>query len=164
MPNVDQAWAPAVNAAAPFAVKGSGQSYGSLSVSSATETSIGTAGVSVKALGTTTAGLLQDFTAVGDNRLRYDGSQTAVFEVQVHGSAIGTNAQVLELSIAKGGSNIESTAIQRKTGTGADVGAFSTGCIVELAEGEYVELFVANNTTNANLTIQKMVMTVVEVS
>ncbi len=164
MPNVQQGWDVAVNAALPAAVKGAGQSYGSMYISSVVETVISGIGTSVKALGTTTAGLLQDFTAVGNNRLRYDGSQTAVFKVDVAGSTVGSNTQELELSIAKGGANIEGSAIQRKTGAGVDVGAFSTSWIVELAEDEYVELFVANNTSTADMTVTKMVFLVTEVS
>ena len=158
---IDQSWAAAVNAAFPVAALGGSDSYGEMYLSTAVETVIAADTTPVKALGTTTVGDVNNFTAVGNNRLRYDGSKTAWFKVNCQLGATAGNSLLLTASIAVDGTNIPASTIVRKTGVGADVGAWAIGHIVQLAEGSYVELFVGNNTSNANLTVENMTMTVI---
>jgi hypothetical protein len=133
-------------------------------VSSAVETVISVQSTATKALGTTTALNLQDFDMSANNRLKYVAQATSHFVVTVALSmtAAGNN-QLTTLSVAKNGTNIASSEVQRFIGTGADLGAAAVATIVELAQDDYLELFVANETGTGNLTVELMNFIVSEV-
>ncbi|MGB5463396.1 MAG: hypothetical protein WBM92_08535, partial [Aureibaculum sp.] len=57
---------------------------------------------------------------------------------------------------AKNGAVLNSTRIQRKIGTGADIGAASISGTVELATGDYIELWLANDLASRNATIENL--------
>jgi len=110
-------------------------------------------------LGTTATENLFRFDTDGgtNNRLKYIGTKTRIFSVVISASITSsTNSQTLSLYIAKMGSVINSSRIQRKMGNGLDMGAASVSCTVELSTGQYVELWVANNESGKNATIESM--------
>ena len=55
------------------------------------------------------------------------------------------------------------TIIERKVGTGSDIGAAAVNGMFELAENDYLELWVANETTGGNITIEFMNFQIAEV-
>ena len=168
MPNVaiPQGWGSGVNSAiAAQPPSGAGHSHAGMYVSTAVETVIAGASTPAKALGTTTIGsVIQDFDMPANNRLRYLGHQTSHFWVTVALSMTSaSNIQVLSLTIAKGGTPDASTTIERKVGTGSDIGAAAINGMFELAEGDYLELWVANETTGGNITVEFMNFQIAEV-
>ena len=162
---IQQGWSAGVNAAFPVASLGGGHSHAGMYISSAVETVIAGASTPAKALGTTILGAVaQDFDMPANNRLRYIGSQTSHFWVTVALSMTSaSNIQVLSLTIAKNGTVDASTTIERKVGTGSDIGAAAVNGMFELAEDEYVELWVANETTGGNITVENMNFQIAEV-
>ena len=153
---IDQGWVAAVNAELPAGPAGTGHSHGSMYWSTAVETVISGADTPTKALGTTTVGAnLQDFSMPANNRLTYLGRQTTHFLVTAALSmtAAGNNKQI-GLYVAKNGTAIADSEIKRFVGTGSDIGAAAVVTLVELAQDEYVELFVANELDTVNLTIE----------
>lgn len=131
---------------------------GTIYISSKTITSIPAANTPVKALGTTTAANVFRFDTNGvSNRLRYVGTKTRIFNISASLSLTSTtNNQVLSIYFAKNGTVLNSTRIQRKIGTGADIGAASISGTVELATGDYIELWLANNLASRDATIENL--------
>jgi hypothetical protein len=142
--------------------------YAALYVSAAVESSIGVAGTFVKAAGTTT--LVTDPAAVNwsmpaNNRLRYDGTADRVVQVVCSISMQAAAANVdLSWRLAKNGTTIAATEITRKVSTGGDNGAAAVSGLVEVTNGDYVELWIANETSTANATVTKMYMSVMDVA
>jgi len=50
--------------------------------------------------------------------------------------------------------------MRRKIGTGSDLGVFSLTGMVELDTDDYIEVWVANATSNANVTAQYINLTI----
>lgn len=132
---------------------------GTIFMSTPLLTTIATANTPVKAAGTTAPENLFRFDTDGgtNNRLKYTGTKTRIFSVVISASITSsTNSQTLSLYIAKMGTAIPSSRIQRKMGNGLDMGAVSVSCTVELATGQYVELWIANNEASRDATIESM--------
>ena len=138
--------------------------HGGMYISTAIETSI--AGTStdgsnaVKALGTTTAfASLQDMDMPASNRLRYTGAANRLFTIQVAISTIAAaNSKVFGWYLAKNGTVITESLITRKQGTGADVGALALLWQIELAQNDYIEVFLEDQTDTTNATMNQMIM------
>ncbi len=158
-------WADAVNTASTGGFVGGGRSYGSLYVSTSAATVVAGASTPLKATGTTTAGACQDFTASATNRLTYNGTETATFQVTAAFSvtAADTN-QVFNFGLAKSGSYDATTEVTRKIVVASEEGAAALSVFVELASGAYVEFWVENETSGANCEVTKLLLTAVEVS
>lgn len=95
------------------------------------------------------------------NRLRYTGLKTQNFNVSAHiSSTAAANNRTYTWYIAKNGTIVTESAIQRKQGTGSDVGALGLSWNVELAENDYVEIWVENNTDTVDVTANFMTLSV----
>ena len=131
--------------------------YGSMYVSTAIETAVAAQNTPLKALGTTTAGdALHHFTHAA-NRLTYTGTPDQEFIVSAALSLTAAqNDQVLAFHIAKNGAVIAASEIQRKAAKGADVGAATVMVEIDLSTNDYIELWVENKSSDANLTIEFM--------
>jgi hypothetical protein len=138
--------------------------HGGMYISSAVETSIAASSTdgsnAVKALGTTTAfASLNDMDMPANNRLRYTGAANRLFTVQVAISTIAAaNSKVFGWYIAKNGTVIAESLISRKQGTGADVGALALHWQLELAQNDYIEVFLEDRTDTTNAPMSQMVM------
>ena len=137
-------------------------SYGSVFISSAAATTLA-AGVPAKVAGTTafssaiSSPNFDDDSGVS-NRLRYTGTVTRDFFVEICVSMTsGSNNQDLTFYLAKGGVIDAETKIFRKIGTGSDQGAMPLCGPVNLAQNEFVELWIENSQANA-VTVTAMVM------
>lgn len=133
-----------------------------LYVSSSAETTIGTAGTFVKAAGTTTlttAPAAKGWSMPTNNRLRYDGvaDRLAVVHCPLSLQAAGT-AVDLSIRLAKNGTTIADTEITLRVASASQDGAVSTVGLVEVSNGDYIELWVANETDTTNLTVTKMTL------
>lgn len=131
----------------------------------ATATVIGATGTFVKIAGTTTASSLnQKFSTATTQRATYTGAFTGNFRVVAFASMTSGNNQTLRMRIAVNGTTIaESNTLFKTTGSGE---ASAVGCQVigSLNPGDYVELFVANDTAATDITVSDLNFTITRLS
>jgi len=134
-------------------------SHGSLFRNVAADTVIGTPGTYVKALGTTTAGGLEDLTMPADNRLTFTGISPRHFHIvaTVSMTASGSN-KIVGLKIAKNGIVIDESVVRRAITTGADIGAIALQADILMDTDDYVELWVTNESTATNVRLDEFNM------
>jgi len=117
----------------------------------------------VKANGTTAAIHEKNFTHT-NGRLTYDGEITKVFQATAAISAKSSVGNVvLRMMFAKNGVAVSVSEQTRKIGTANDVGAAAIVCTSDCSKDDYVEVFVALVSGNANITFDRMNMVVSEV-
>jgi len=140
--------------------------YGSLSMEgNSTATTISTQSVPVKAAGTTTAELLQDFTHTS-NKLTYTGTDTAKFLVNVSISIQAgiNNDESLAVLVYKNGVQEFAEIVDTCKKLSDDKpGQPSNTAIVSLAENDYIEIWVANNKSTENVTVKHMNVTITSI-
>jgi len=129
-------------------------SYGAMHITSTAATTT-VANTPVKAAGTTTGGLLDGFTHIASNRLRYDRTTTRVFGISIYLSMSSSGATQSKIFIYKNGILVPGTTIRRKISTGGDIGALPTGGVVSLATNDYIELWVETDDGD-DLTVEEM--------
>ena len=117
--------------------------FGSLYWATAAATTLG-ATTPAKAAGTTAAMQNNNFTASTSNRLTYTGTTTLYFKVDCTASmqTAGSGSSLVSLWLYKNGSAITGAEIQRAVATTADIGAGAVSAIIQMAENDYVELWV----------------------
>jgi hypothetical protein len=144
------------------------QPIGELWFSTAVETVVGSGTVFVKALGTTTLETdpaAIEFTMPASNRLTYTGTDTRTMWVSCTFSAIGAGTnQLLAFALAQDGTVAAKTMVQRQVGTGSDEGAGSVHGLFTMATNSYLELWVTNQTSAQNVTINHGDMSIVSIS
>ena len=118
----------------------------------ATVTVVSSSGVPYKLAGATSAGALNMFVMSGDNRLQYTGSTTGFsFSVSVNLSAVAASSnQLFQVEIQKNGTIQTNTIMQTQFGSVDQ--AIGLSGIVAMNPGDYVEVWVQNNTSNKNFT------------
>ena len=136
--------------------------YGEFYVSTVLATTIGTLGTFVKVAGTTTAGVLSNFTHPSSNRLTYTGTATRKFLITTALSFHGTNTNDYKFAFYKNGSSIltSSTISTTATGTGS-LAHVSCQCVVELETTNFIEVFVTNADAANSATVDFMNVTAV---
>lgn len=132
--------------------------YGIVSIGSPSETAIATLNVPVKVAGTTNFGLShRTSNGAADNRIQYDGKNTIVRRVEAHVSLVSATAtKTFSIYIAKNGVVIAESQIKVTLNGPAVFMSSSCGCITSLATGDYVELWIENNTDTENCTAHYM--------
>jgi len=136
-------------------------SFACLYISTPAQTSIGLAGTFVKIAGTTTEITSTADITVGTNRFTYTGAKTRRFRLDAVISATTVNTNTtLAWRFAKNGVTVLSSEQKRRIESNNDLGNFSISCCPELANGDYVEMWIANETDTANLTAQRMNMNI----
>lgn len=136
---------------------------GGIYVSSPAVTTIGSSGVFVLGAGTTT--LLSAASEVDmpqNNRLRYTGSVQRAFMVDVSFTVtVSGNDQDTRYQLAKNGSLLVETIVARKFAQGADKGSLSMNTQLALNTDDYIEMFVTNDTSTGDITIENMTITMI---
>lgn len=116
----------------------------------------------VKAAGTTTVGPTRNFTQTANNRLRYDGETTKRFLISFGGSTdISVVNTLVHYALAKNGT-VTLWTVDRHHATASDHGAVSLIAIIELAQNDYIELFVRADKAG-NLTVDHYNLAVAEI-
>lgn len=119
-------------------------------------TAIVTPGVYEKAAGITTFTNLSDFTMPENNRLTFGGLTTHHFHIVASISLTTTGVNdVLSIGVAKNGVVAEHSKLSRFVGTGSDIGSVASHADIELAAGEYLELYVTNEDVALPITIEQ---------
>lgn len=121
-----------------------------------TATDIVSQGVAVKVAGTTSSqAITQKFTH-SNNRMTYVGAISRSFRVTAVASFTSGNANVIGTYIAKNGSlitNSETYASANASGRAENV---MVQTVVELAQNDYIELWVENDTSTVDVTVSDM--------
>ena len=120
----------------------------------ATVTDIVTQGIPVKVAGTTTASpLVQKFT-LSNNRATYTGEISRSFAVSAVAS-ITASAQNLQIGfyVAKNGAVIPSSEMYVTTNQASRAESVAIQSIVDLSNGDYVEVWVENDTNSTDVTV-----------
>jgi hypothetical protein len=119
----------------------------------ATATVITTQNTPVKVAGTFVTDAAASFTTDTTGRLTYTGSTTTVlqFVASVTLVPVGTN-QLLTIQLAKNGTPITNAKMTRTVSSGAS-GNVSIVFNISMATSDYVELFVANNSSTNDITV-----------
>ena len=143
------------------------QPIGELWFSTPVETVVGVSGTYVKALGTTTLETdpaAVEFTHI-NNRLTYTGTETRTCWVSCTFSAVGAGTnQLLAFALAQDGTVDVKTIVMRQVGTGSDEGAGSVHGLFTMATNSYIELWVTNDTSAQNITINHGDLSIVAIS
>lgn len=130
---------------------------GNIYINSTASTSFAGANTPVKAAGTTTAANLFRVSAPANNRLTYNGTKSRKFYVNGMFSITSlSNNKYYSFYIAKNGVVLPESKQTRKMATGNDQGEMGISCIVELAPGDYIEVWVENNSDATGLTVHTM--------
>lgn len=120
-------------------------------INNATQNAIATQAVFEKIEGTTTASAQNEKFSHTNNRLTYTGGITREFVITASCSAqaVQTNATTITVRIAKNGVTIAESESQATTSATGRNENFYCQALVELAQNDFIELFIANQ-TNAN--------------
>ena len=123
-----------------------------------TETVISTIDEFVKGAGTTTAGsLVEDFdVTTTSNKAVYTGKLTNYFKIGCTISITNGSNKVHKIGIGKNGTTILSSQEHVTTGAAGRAENVFVQSIVELAENDYIEMFVANSSDTTNITVVDM--------
>ena len=90
----------------------------------------------------------------GNGRLTYTGAAAVVcLCIAAFSMTAGGNNQVSHWKLGKSGTTAAASEIDRKIGTGTDVGSASTMLLTSLANGNYLSLWGRNETSTATLTV-----------
>ncbi len=89
-----------------------------------------------------------------NSRLRYTGATTRHFHIALSVSFSGqNNNDVWVLGIAKNGTVIDGSKIQRKVGNANDVGSTAMHIAIMMDTNDYLELYCGNTSDTSNFTI-----------
>lgn len=111
----------------------------------------------VKALGTTTSAGLFRVTSPTNNRLTYSGSKTRSFYVSGALSITNPNSnRFFSFYIAKNGVIVPESRQDIKVVNSTDQVSLPLSCRVSLAPGDYIEVWVANQTATTDVTVQTL--------
>ncbi len=134
--------------------------YGEIYLTTPVETVIAAASTPAKALGTTALGpglTAVDFDMPANNRLRWIGSETRVMHVAASFSmTAASNSIVVALYVAKNDVVLPASRVRRKIGTGSDVGTGAMHVAVEMDPNDYLEVWLENEDTGADLTLETL--------
>ena len=121
----------------------------------ATQNTIATQSVFEKIQGTTTASAQNEKFSHSNNRLTYTGGITREFVVTASCAAqsIQTNATTITIRIAKNGTTIAESEAKATTSATGRSENFYCQALVELAQNDFIELFIANETNANNLLV-----------
>lgn len=124
----------------------------------ATATTISTQGTPTLIAGTWQSGGLNGFTATAGGRLTYTGTPARVFRIDADMSARAASGQPdASVTIGKNGASIAATKIGNRMENTHDHN-LSTGWLVSLSAGDYIELFIQNNSNTADFTVTSAVL------
>lgn len=129
-------------------------SFGSFYISSSAATTPAGAGTYLKALGTTTSVSLHRFTMPANNRLTYTGTPDVHAHIAVSVSmTTAANNKVIGIGVAKNGTMLEHSKLQRKVSTAGDIGSTALHADASLSTNDYLEIWIANITDTTDVTL-----------
>lgn len=124
-----------------------------------TATAIGNTTTYYKAAGTTTLGSTynMDNAAGISNRLRYTGSKTKMFHVAVTFSAYSAGSNdIMYARVYKNGVPLNNCLVSAKLGGSGDRTSTAIHVMANLAQNDYLELYVRNSSAASNITVTEL--------
>ncbi|TSJ44945.1 hypothetical protein [Fluviicola chungangensis] len=130
---------------------------GNIYITTPVATTFSASNTPVKVLGTTTSAGLFRVTNPANNRLTYNGSKTRAFFVSGALSITQPNSnRFFSFYIAKNGVIIPESRQDIKVVNSTDQVSLPLSCRVTLAPGDYIEVWVANQTATTDITVQTL--------
>ena len=130
---------------------------GNMYVTTPVATTFSATNTPTKVLGTTTSTNLFRVTSPTNNRLTYGGSKTRSFSVSAALSITQPNSnRFFSFYIAKNGVIIPESRQDIKVVNSTDQVSLPISCRVILAPGDYIEVWVANQTATTDVTVQTL--------
>lgn len=125
--------------------------------STVTQNSLVAIGVPVKVAGTTISGpLVEKFTQATPNKAIYVGNLTGHYMVMVTAALSAGNNQVLSICIAENGTPIGASTMKVTSNAGGRAESVATFAVVELVTTDFIEIAVANETAQTDITVTDM--------
>jgi hypothetical protein len=125
-------------------------------LNNATATTIASTSLFYKILGTTVPSSINQKFSHTNNRLTYTGALSGQFKVSAIASMTSGNNQLLILRTAKNGTTIAESESQTNTSGAARSENLKSQCIVELNTGDFIEMFIQNNTSTSSVTVSEL--------
>ncbi len=120
----------------------------------ATPTTIASAGVAYKILGTTTANAINQKFTHTNNRATYTGEIQRDFQVTaIVTFTTGANKQI-GLYVAKNGTTIPDSEMYANSGSAGRADSISVQTVLNLVEDDFIELFIENDTDTTSITVE----------
>lgn len=130
---------------------------GNMYISTPAATSFAAVSTPVKVLGTTSSTNLFRVTSPSNNRLTYGGNKTRSFYVSAALSITQPNSnRYFSFYIAKNGVVVPESRQDVKVVNSTDQVSIPISCRVVLAPGDYIEVWVANQTATTDVTVQTL--------
>lgn len=144
-----------------FAPSAEEQAVGHLHMdNNATATTIAVTGTYYKVDGVTTGALLDHFTH-SNNRLTYTGLAPKKIKISVSAALkSGSNNQIVGIQVAKNGSVVTGGKMRGKLLSAGDPTNMSITDATDIVNGDYIELFVTNETGTNAITVEDLQMTI----
>lgn len=117
----------------------------------ATPTDIVTQGAAVKVAGTFLPGPTCSNCTYNGNRVTYNGTQNTRVMALASADILGGNNQTYQIELRKNGQPVSGATGKIRHGTSVANGTLNA--FIDIATGDYIELWVANLTSNADATI-----------
>lgn len=121
-----------------------------------TETIVTDSGVAYKVAGTTTAASFNQKFTHTNNRATYTGTKTRFFKVVANISVEANNNNQIGVYIAKNGTLINESEVYGTTSGSGRAENIVSQTIVEMAENDYIEIFVKNDSSTKNITATEL--------
>ena len=117
-----------------------------------------------KMAGATSSGVISGhYTHPSDGRVTHTGTVTRTNLIQAVVSFTCASAnQDVWISVYKSGTIVDSSIQKHKVGASGDISSTYIQCLVSLAENDYVEVYVLNDTSAANVTAVAMNLIAIE--
>ena len=120
----------------------------------ATVTTISAVEVPVKISGTTTSNTINQKFTHTDNRLEYTGGLDRDFQVSATMSFTTGNNKVVGMYVAKNGSIIPSSEMYATSSASGRAESIHIQTILNMTAGDYIELWIENDTDSTNITVE----------
>lgn len=109
----------------------------------------------VKCANTSEGHSLTQFSAPGNNRLQYDGTEPArCMIIATLSFTCVSNNQILEFALFINGDEATASLMRTKVTTGTDVKAITIMSHPTMSNGDYVEVWCRNTTSDADITVE----------
>jgi hypothetical protein len=123
--------------------------------SSESVTAVASSGTWYKLNTNTVEGFSQNGLSHTNNRATYEGAQS-VFDVEGIASISSGNNNEIHIALFKNGVIVPCSEQSVITSAGGRRSAVPFRCLVELSNGDYIEVFVKNESTSTNITIDNI--------
>ena len=134
--------------------------HGEITITTAAETTIVTKDVFVDVAGTfALSANAHNFDMNSNGQLRYTGPSKRILHVACTASFTSAgNNKIIRLAAGKNGTVIAESEAKRFMATGADLGSTAVHTMIDVANGDYITLMVANGSSTSNFTMETVAL------